>query len=221
VCAAFAILTCHSNLTTGEVKVTHAGHKHSSTHGSLTHMAVCAPPPLPSPVKHTQARGRETVEKYGVGSCGPRGFYGTFDIHLDLEKALAQFMGQEEGIIYRCVDTGSTIRGCQGISSQQWELGSSGVSVVSCICVSPSCSCFVHDLFIWGRGACVVGWLGLGCVGLGLVAGACMCVSAELLGVLLQARGRAWPGASHHPQMGRGQMGGTMPCARMLFVCLC
>lgn len=48
-----------------------------------------------------QARGRETVEKYGVGSCGPRGFYGTFDVHLDLEKALAAFMGQEEGIIYR------------------------------------------------------------------------------------------------------------------------
>lgn len=37
-----------------------------------------------------------------MGSCGPRGFYGTFDVHLDLEKALAAFMGQEEGIIYRC-----------------------------------------------------------------------------------------------------------------------
>lgn len=57
---------------------------------------ACSPPLL------AQARGRETVEKYGVGSCGPRGFYGTFDVHLDLEKALAQFMGQEEGIIYRC-----------------------------------------------------------------------------------------------------------------------
>lgn len=47
------------------------------------------------------------MEKYGVGSCGPRGFYGTFDVHLDLEKALAEFMGQEEGIIYRWVGTGS------------------------------------------------------------------------------------------------------------------
>ena len=27
----------------------------------------------------------ETVKKYGVGSCGPRGFYGTIDVHLDLE----------------------------------------------------------------------------------------------------------------------------------------
>lgn len=26
-----------------------------------------------------------TIEKYGVGSCGPRGFYGTIDVHLQLE----------------------------------------------------------------------------------------------------------------------------------------
>lgn len=50
-----------------------------------------------------QARAKETVERYGVGSCGPRGFYGTFDVHLELEKALAGFMGQEEAIIYRWV----------------------------------------------------------------------------------------------------------------------
>lgn len=66
---------------------------------------------LPPCFTHTQARGRETVEKYGVGSCGPRGFYGTFDVHLDLEKALAKFMGQEEGIIYRCVLCGGDEEG--------------------------------------------------------------------------------------------------------------
>ena len=27
----------------------------------------------------------QTVQKYGVGSCGPRGFYGTIDVHLTLE----------------------------------------------------------------------------------------------------------------------------------------
>ena len=26
--------------------------------------------------------------KYGVGSCGPRGFYGTIDVHLELEVIL-------------------------------------------------------------------------------------------------------------------------------------
>jgi serine palmitoyltransferase len=37
---------------------------------------------------------------YGVGSCGPRGFYGTIDAHLRLEKALAEFMGAQEAIMY-------------------------------------------------------------------------------------------------------------------------
>lgn len=46
------------------------------------------------------AAARATVERYGVGSCGPRGFYGTFDVHLDLERDLAKFMGEEEAIIY-------------------------------------------------------------------------------------------------------------------------
>jgi len=42
----------------------------------------------------------KTVEKYGVGSCGPRGFYGTIDVHLELEQRLAKFMNVEDGIIY-------------------------------------------------------------------------------------------------------------------------
>mmetsp|Transcript_15665 Transcript_15665/g.47228 ORF Transcript_15665/g.47228 Transcript_15665/m.47228 type:complete len:672 (-) Transcript_15665:679-2694(-) len=43
---------------------------------------------------------RRTIEKYGVGACGPRGFYGTIDVHLDLEAALAAFMRTEEAILY-------------------------------------------------------------------------------------------------------------------------
>ena len=35
-----------------------------------------------------------------VGSCGPRGFFGTFDAHLDLENKLASFLGVEETILY-------------------------------------------------------------------------------------------------------------------------
>ncbi|EFJ44316.1 hypothetical protein VOLCADRAFT_82885 [Volvox carteri f. nagariensis] len=42
----------------------------------------------------------ETVDTYGVGSCGPRGFYGTIDKHLDLEKELADYYGTEAAIIY-------------------------------------------------------------------------------------------------------------------------
>ena len=36
-----------------------------------------------------QEAAQQTIEKYGVGSCGPRGFYGTFDVHLNLEVSTA------------------------------------------------------------------------------------------------------------------------------------
>ncbi|TKY75036.1 Long chain base biosynthesis protein 1 [Spatholobus suberectus] len=41
-----------------------------------------------------------TVEKYGVGSCGPRGFYGTIDVHLDCEAKIANFLGTPDSILY-------------------------------------------------------------------------------------------------------------------------
>ncbi|KAM9972225.1 hypothetical protein ACTFIW_003584 [Dictyostelium discoideum] len=40
------------------------------------------------------------IRKYGVGSCGPRGFYGTIDVHLDLEKKTASFMKTPEAVLY-------------------------------------------------------------------------------------------------------------------------
>lgn len=42
----------------------------------------------------------QCLRKYGVGSCGPRGFYGTVDIHLELEARLAKFMRQQEAVLY-------------------------------------------------------------------------------------------------------------------------
>ncbi|KAG0267415.1 serine palmitoyltransferase component [Mortierella polycephala] len=42
----------------------------------------------------------ETLHKYGVGSCGPPGFYGTLDVHIDLEKDIARYLGTESAIIY-------------------------------------------------------------------------------------------------------------------------
>lgn len=42
----------------------------------------------------------DTVSKYGVGTCGPRGFYGTTDKHLQLESKIAKFMAVEEAISY-------------------------------------------------------------------------------------------------------------------------
>ncbi|KAM7535277.1 hypothetical protein Aperf_G00000089227 [Anoplocephala perfoliata] len=40
------------------------------------------------------------LRKYGLGACGPRGFYGTFDVHLELERVLEQFLGVEEVALY-------------------------------------------------------------------------------------------------------------------------
>jgi len=42
----------------------------------------------------------ETLRKYGVGTCGPRGFYGTIDVHLTLEEKIASYLGTEEAILY-------------------------------------------------------------------------------------------------------------------------
>jgi len=47
-----------------------------------------------------QSASRDAIHKYGIGSCGPRGFYGTIDVHVELERELAEFMQTEEAIIY-------------------------------------------------------------------------------------------------------------------------
>lgn len=47
-----------------------------------------------------QQEAIKSLRKYGVGSCGPRGFYGTVDVHLELEERLAKFMEVEEAVVY-------------------------------------------------------------------------------------------------------------------------
>ncbi|KAE8223128.1 hypothetical protein CF319_g3785 [Tilletia indica] len=42
----------------------------------------------------------ETMREYGVGSCSPPGFYGTIDVHVNLESELANFLSTEDAIIY-------------------------------------------------------------------------------------------------------------------------
>ena len=59
-----------------------------------------------------QDTASSTVAKYGVGSCGPRGFYGTIDVHLDLEKQIAAFMGCPECTIFSYdIATVASVRG--------------------------------------------------------------------------------------------------------------
>lgn len=49
---------------------------------------------------------KETIAEYGVGTCGPRGFYGTLDLHLDLERKLATIFDKEAAIIFSNYFTG-------------------------------------------------------------------------------------------------------------------
>lgn len=41
-----------------------------------------------------------TIRQYGVGSCGPAGFYGHQDAHGNAENDIAQFLGTEACILY-------------------------------------------------------------------------------------------------------------------------
>lgn len=42
----------------------------------------------------------ETLRLYGVGPCGPPGFYGTQDVHIKTEAEVAAFLGVPQCIIY-------------------------------------------------------------------------------------------------------------------------
>lgn len=43
---------------------------------------------------------KEALMKYGCGSCGPRGFYGTIDKHLELEDSISKFVKTDGAIMY-------------------------------------------------------------------------------------------------------------------------
>lgn len=49
---------------------------------------------------HVEAAAVRTLREYGCGACGPRGFYGTTDVHLKCETALAKFSDTEHAILY-------------------------------------------------------------------------------------------------------------------------
>eukprot|EP01118_Nematostelium_gracile_P000496 TRINITY_DN10562_c0_g1_i1.p1 TRINITY_DN10562_c0_g1~~TRINITY_DN10562_c0_g1_i1.p1 ORF type:complete len:356 (+),score=93.82 TRINITY_DN10562_c0_g1_i1:44-1111(+) len=40
------------------------------------------------------------IHKYGTGTCGPRGFYGSLDIHIDLEERIKNFLDVEDCVLY-------------------------------------------------------------------------------------------------------------------------
>jgi 7-keto-8-aminopelargonate synthetase-like enzyme len=42
----------------------------------------------------------DTLRKYGVGPCGPPGFYGTQDVHMRTEQDIAEHLGTPACIVY-------------------------------------------------------------------------------------------------------------------------
>lgn len=42
----------------------------------------------------------QTLRTYGVGPCGPPGFYGTQDVHMKIESDIAAFLGTPACILY-------------------------------------------------------------------------------------------------------------------------
>lgn len=47
-----------------------------------------------------KSAARTALSRYGCGSCGPRGFYGTIDAHLDLEQSISEFTQTQGAIMY-------------------------------------------------------------------------------------------------------------------------
>ena len=48
----------------------------------------------------------KAIEKYGTGCAGSRFLNGTLDLHIQLEKELAEFVGKDEALVY---STGFTV----------------------------------------------------------------------------------------------------------------
>ena len=50
--------------------------------------------------ENLKERAIQTLRMYGVGPCGPPGFYGTQDVHMKIESDIAAFLGTTACIIY-------------------------------------------------------------------------------------------------------------------------
>lgn len=50
--------------------------------------------------KRVEEAALDVMKDYGCGACGPRGFYGTTEVHLECEAALASFCETSTAILY-------------------------------------------------------------------------------------------------------------------------
>jgi len=53
------------------------------------------------------------IKNCGVGSCGPAGFYGNEDVHIECEDKIAEFLGTEAALLYsQAVSTAPSVIPC-------------------------------------------------------------------------------------------------------------
>ncbi|ODQ65901.1 PLP-dependent transferase [Nadsonia fulvescens var. elongata DSM 6958] len=57
-----------------------------------------------------KAKAVEVIRQYGVGSCGPPGFYGQQKAHISFESTISKFMGAQDAIVYaQAFNTGTSV----------------------------------------------------------------------------------------------------------------
>jgi serine palmitoyltransferase len=94
-------LPAHCDTTPAPIVTSASGARVNFTHTSKSCLNFCSSNFL-GLASHDEVLRTcaSTIEKYGVGSCGPRGFYGSFDVHLELESAISHFYNAESCILY-------------------------------------------------------------------------------------------------------------------------
>ena len=68
-----------------------------------------------------KAAAKAAIEKYGVGTAAVRPIIGTMDIHLELERRLAEFKGTESALVFQSGFT-VNVACCQSLMSDEKDL---------------------------------------------------------------------------------------------------
>lgn len=84
-----------------ELVISESGVTHVTVNGKpdVLHLARCNFLGMSGNPKLNEV-AEKTMRKYGVGSCGPRGFYGSIDTHIFLEHRISKFLESEDAILY-------------------------------------------------------------------------------------------------------------------------
>ena len=78
--------------------------------------------------------GCKAMQKYGSGCAGSRFLNGTLDIHVQLEKELAEFVGKDEAL---CFATGFTVNWLTATTTSSATTGTMPASLMDDVSASP------------------------------------------------------------------------------------